>query len=136
MRFVLAAVLLSSVAAAAAEPVVPVQVEVVQASTKPGEVPVALQKMHAALSTRVKYNSMKVFSSTRLMLKRAPETVRLPNDRDAALTLVHLRDNVATLEVTAGAMKATYTLAQEKSLYFQAGTHQGDDLWLVLSQPR
>jgi len=136
MRFVGATVLLSSIVVLAAEPVVPVQVEVVQASTKTGEVPESLKKMQAALGARVKYGSMKIFSTQQLDLKRTPEKVMLPNHKQAAFTLERLKDGVATVQVEAAPTKATYTLAKNKSLYFQAGSLDGDDVWLVLSQPK
>ncbi len=137
MRFALAAaVLVSSSMVFAAEPMVPVQVEVVQASTKPGEVPVSLKKMQTALSARVKYGAMKVLSVKKLELKAAPQRVGLPNQNQAELSLTRLEKGVATLEVQVPPAKATYTLAKDKSLYFQAGSHDGDDLWLVLSQPK
>ena len=136
MRLVLATAVLVSSLVFAAEPVVQVRVEVVQASTKPGEVPASLKKMQTALSARVKYGSMKVLSTKQLELKSAPQKVELPNKNQAELALTKLKDGVATLEVQVPPAKATYTLAKDKSLYFQAGSHDGDDLWLVLSQPK
>ncbi len=136
MRFVLATAALVSSLVFAAEPVVPVQVEVVQASAKPGEVPASLKKMQAALSARVKYGSMKVLWAKQLELKSVPQRVDLPNKNQAELSLTKLKEGVATLEVQVPPAKATYTLAKDKSLYFQAGSHDGDDLWLVLSQPK
>ncbi len=136
MRFVVATVLLGALSAWADEPVVPVQVEVIRASTKGGEVPPALQKMQIALGARIKYGSMKVFSTKNIELKAAPERVALPNANHAAFSLARLKDGVATVQVEVPPTKATYTLAKNKSLYFQAGSHEGDDLWVVLSQPK
>ncbi len=136
MRSLLVAALLASSALLAAEPAVPVQVEVVQASLKPGPVPESLKKMQTALSARIKYGSLKIRSTKQLMLSKTTETIELPNKSQAVLSLERLKDGVATVQVQVPPASATYTLAKDKSLYFQAGSHDGDDVWLVLSQPK
>jgi hypothetical protein len=135
-RMVIAALLSSQVFAAEPVASVPVQVIVVQASTRAGEVPASLKKMQTALGARVKYGSMKVISTTQVQLTGSGERVELPNQKHAQFSLEKLKDGVATVQVQVAPTKATYTLAKDKSLYFQAGAVDGDDLWLVLSQPK
>ena len=60
----------------------------------------------------------------------------MPNQKSAELTLQGVTENVATLKVKLAPTEATYTLAKDKSLYVQGGTHEGGDVWLVLSQPK
>jgi hypothetical protein len=121
----------------AAEPTVPVQAEVVFASTAAGQVEPALVKMRDAMASKVKYLTMKRLDGKKLeLVKDKPQTVALPNRKSAELTLQGVTENVATLKVKLAPAEATYTLAKEKSLYVQGGTHEGGDVWLVLSQPK
>jgi hypothetical protein len=121
----------------AAEPTVPVQAEVVFASTAAGQVEPALVKMRDAMASKVKYLTMKRLDGKKLeLVKDKPQTVALPNQKSAELTLQGVTENVATLKVKLAPAEATYTLAKEKSLYVQGGTHEGGDVWLVLSQPK
>lgn len=129
-------VLLSSAGALAAEPVVPVQAEVVHASTQAGQVAPSLAKMQNALASRVKYLSMKVLSTQRLELSATASKLTLANQKVAELRLAQLKDGVATVHVKVPPADATYTLAKDKALYLQAGAHDGGDLWLVLSEPK
>jgi hypothetical protein len=115
---------------------VPVQAEVVVASTQAGAVDPALAPMQLTLATRVKYRSMHKVSSVRLELSAAPSSVALPNQKVAEVTLLGVKDNVAQLRLKVPPLDATYSLGKEKSLYVQAGPHAGGDLWLVLSQPK
>lgn len=141
-RLAFTVVLLGATASFAIDPapaVVPVQVDVVRASTDGSgqtEVPPSLKKMQSDLSSRIKYSSMKVVSTKQLQLKKQAEIIDLPNQNHAELTLEKLKDGVATVKVRVPPTGATYTLAKEKSLYYQAGTHEGADVWLVLSQPK
>jgi hypothetical protein len=121
----------------AAEPTVPVQAEVVFASTAAGQVEPALVKMRDAMASKVKYLTMKRLDGKKLeLVKDKPQTVALPNQKSAELTLQGVTENVATLKVKLAPTEATYTLAKDKSLYVQGGTHEGGDVWLVLSQPK
>jgi hypothetical protein len=115
---------------------VPVQAEVVLASTTAGTVDSTLLPMQETLATRVKYQSMKKVSSVKLQLSSAPSSVALPNQKTAEVSLVSLKDNVAQVKVKVPPVDATYSLGKQKSLYVQAGPHEGGDLWLVLSQPK
>jgi hypothetical protein len=121
----------------AAEPTVPVQAEVVFASTAAGQVEPALVKMRDAMASKVKYLTMKRLDGKKLeLVKDKPQSVALPNQKSAELTLQGVTENVATLKVKLAPTEATYTLAKDKSLYVQGGTHEGGDVWLVLSQPK
>jgi len=121
----------------AAEPTVPVQAEVVFASTAAGQVEPALTKMRDAMASKVKYQTMKRLDGKKLeLVKDKPQTITLPNKKSAELTLQGVTENVATLKVKLAPTEATYTLAKDKSLFVQGGTHEGGDVWLVLSQPK
>lgn len=121
----------------AAEPSVPVQAEVVHASTAAGTVEPSLAKMRDAMASRVKYLSMKKLEAKKLeLVANKPQLIELPNKKTAELTLQSVKDDVATLKVKLPPTEAVYTLGREKSLYLQGGAHDGGDLWLVLSQPR
>ncbi|MFZ5444580.1 MAG: hypothetical protein ACOZQL_31595 [Myxococcota bacterium] len=121
----------------AAEPSVPVQAEVVFASTAAGSVDPSLTKMRDAMAARVKYLSMKKLEAKKFdLVVNKPQQVALPNQKSAELTLQSVKDDVATLKVKLPPTEAVYTLGREKSLYLQGGAHDGGDLWLVLSQPR
>ena len=115
---------------------VPVQAEVVLASTQVGPVDPELASMQLTLATRVKYRSMHKVSSVRLQLSAVPSSLALPNQKLAEVTLLGLKDNVAQLRLKVPPLDATYSLGKEKSLYVQAGSHSGGDLWVVLSQPK
>jgi hypothetical protein len=121
---------------AAAEPAVKVQVEVVLASTAKGEVDPGLGAMQQTLGSRVKYLSLKKLSSVPLTLTSKPQPVPLPGNRVAEVSLTLLKQDVATVRVKITPSDTTYTLGREKSLYVQAGEHNGADLWLVVSQPK
>ncbi len=137
MTGVLAVVAFMVAPVLAAEPTVPVQAEVVFASTAAGQVEPALVKMRDAMASKVKYLTMKRLDGKKLeLVKDKPQTVALPNQKSAELTLQGVTENVATLKVKLAPAEATYTLAKEKSLYVQGGTHEGGDVWLVLSQPK
>ncbi len=137
MTGVLAVVAFMVAPVLAAEPTVPVQAEVVFASTAAGQVEPALVKMRDAMASKVKYLTMKRLDGKKLeLVKDKPQTVALPNQKSAELTLQGVTENVATLKVKLAPTEATYTLAKDKSLYVQGGTHEGGDVWLVLSQPK
>jgi hypothetical protein len=131
------AVALLSLTALAADPSVTVQAEVVFASTAPGTVEPSLAKMRDAMAPKVKYETMKKLESKKLeLVQNKVHTLALPNKTQAELTLQGLKDNVATLKVKTPSVETVYSLAREKSLSAPAGTSDGGDLWLVLSQPK
>lgn len=132
---VLASALWSSLAFAD-DKKVPVQAEVVFASTQPGSVDPTLAPMQTTLGARVKYLTLKKLSSHKLELSAAGSPLELPNKKQAVLTLVALKENVAQLHVKVPPLDATYSLGKEKSLFVQAGAMDGGELWLVLSQPK
>jgi hypothetical protein len=115
-----------------------VQADVVFASTAPGTVDASLAKMRDAMASKVKYLTMKKVDSKKLeLLKDKLQGLVLPNQKTAELTLQDVsRENVATLKVKLVPTEAVYSLGRDKSLYLQAGSHDGGDLWLVLSQPK
>ncbi len=139
-KAVATSVMLTSLAVFAADPAdpkVPVQLEVVRASTKVGEVPESLKKMQEALASRVKYGTLQVVDSKQLELTtKAAEKVDLPNKSQAEFKLERLKSGVATVKVNVPPTQATYTLAKGRALYFQAGAFDNGDLWLVLSEPK
>ena len=120
----------------AADDKVPVQADVVFASEKPGEVQKDLVPMQQKLAAKVKYLTLKKLDSKKLTLEPKVRTLPLPNKSIVELSVASLKDDVATLKVRLAPTEATYTLGRGKSLYLQAGKHQGGDLWLVLSQPK
>lgn len=122
--------------AAVAEDKVPVQADVIFASTEPGGVDPALAPMQATLGARVKYLTLKSLSSRRVELGAGVARVELPNHKVAELHLVALKQNIAQVKVRVSPVDTTYSLGKEKSLYIQAGHHHGGELWLVLSQPK
>lgn len=129
--------LLFSFAAVAAEPAVPVQADVVFASTAPGAVEPSLTKMRDQMAPTKKYLTMKRLDSKRLELLQAKmQAMPLPGGKQAELTLQALKDNVATVKVKTPSVEAVHTVAKEKSLYVPAGTDNGGDVWLVVSQPK
>lgn len=121
----------------AADPSVPVQADVVFASTAAGAVDPSLQKMHDALATKVNYATMKKVESKKLeLIKDQTQSLPLPNKKVAEITLQGVAKNVATLKVKLAPTEATYTLAKEKALYLQGGAHDSGEVWLMLSQPK
>lgn len=121
----------------AAEPTVPVQADVVFASMAAGAIEPSLQKMHDALAAKVKYATMKRVDGKKLeLVKDKPQTVSLPNQKVAEVTLQGVSQNVATLKVKLPPTEATYTLAKDKALYLQGGAHDTGEVWLMLSQPK
>lgn len=133
-HLVFAALVFASVAFANGP--VAVQADVVFASTAPGKVDPSLAKMQETLGAKVKYLTLEKRSSQKLQVSNRGVTVALPNGKVAELTLEALKDGVATLRVKLAPTDATYSLARDKSFYLQGGSHEGGDLWLVLSQPK
>lgn len=133
---VLASVALFALPALAEDAKVPVQADVVFASTAPGKVEQGLLPMQATLAPRVRYQTLKKLSGETLQLSVKPAQVSLPNKKVAELALESLKDDVATVRVKLPPAEATYTLGRGKSLYVQGGAHDGGELWLVLSMPK
>jgi hypothetical protein len=130
-------VALLSLTTLAAEPSVPVQAEVVFASTAAGTVEPSLAKMRDAMAPKVKYLTMKKLETKKLELVQSkPQMLALPNQKQAELTLQGVKENVATVKVKTPSVETVYSLAREKSLYVPAGAHEGGDLWLVVSEPK
>jgi hypothetical protein len=130
-------VALLSLTTLAAEPSVPVQAEVVFASTAAGTVDPSLSKMRDAMAPKVKYLTMKKLETRKLELQQnKPQMLALPNQKQAELTLQGVKENVATVKLKTPSVETIYSLARDKSLYVPAGAHEGGDLWLVVSQPK
>lgn len=134
-RSVLFAVLAIASLAFADGPVA-VQADVVFASTTAGKVDPSLLKMQETLGAKVKYLTLEKRSSQKLTVDAKGVAVALPNGTSASLTLEGLKAGVATLRVKLPPTDATYSLAKDKAFYLQGGSHEGGDLWLVLSQPK
>lgn len=137
MRSLAGALVVCSFTALAAEPSVTVQADILYASTAPGTVEPAYVKLRDSLAPRVKYLTLKKLDSKRLQLvQNTLQTLALPNQKTAELTLQGLKDNVATVKVKTPSVETVYSLAKEKTLSAPAGAHEGGDLWLVVSQPK
>jgi 4-diphosphocytidyl-2C-methyl-D-erythritol kinase len=131
------AVALVSFTALAAEPSVTVQADVVFASTAPGTVDPSLTKMRDQMAPKVKYLTMKKLETKTLeLVQNKMQTVVLPNQKQAELTLQQLKENVATVKVKTPSVETVYTLAKNKTLSAPAGSSDGGDVWLVVSQPK
>ncbi|PZR05974.1 MAG: hypothetical protein DI536_31430 [Archangium gephyra] len=123
--------------ALAADPEVPVQADVVFASTAAGTVEPTLIRMRDAMASKVKYQTLrKVESKTLTLVKDRPQNIALPNKKSAEVVLQKVEANVATVKVKVPPTEAVYQLAREKVLYVQGGEHDGGQLWLLLSQPK
>jgi hypothetical protein len=132
-----AAAVVFSLTALAAEPSVTVQADVVYASTAPGTVEPALTKMRDQMAPKVKYQTMKKLDAKKLeLVQDKMQSVALPNQGKAELTLQQMKENVATVKVKTPSVETVYTLAKDKTLSAPAGQHDGGDLWLVVSQPK
>ena len=119
---------------------VPVQVEVVLASSKGTEVqPPELAKMKATFQKQ----SFSFTSFKRLSLQTLEVTadkaseVKLPNGVNASLQLLKFEKGTATVRVDVPQLTATdVELGRQGSIYQLAGDHVGGKLILVLSQPK
>lgn len=135
-RLLCVALALGALPTLAEDKKVPVQADVVFASTAPGAVDKGLEAMQATLGKRVKYATLKTLSTKRLELSARPSTVELPNKKVAELVLQTLKDDVATVRVKLPPTETTYQLGRGKSLYLQGGAHDSGELWLVLAMPK
>ena len=134
-RFFFALALSVATAASAEEPAkVEVTVDTVFA-TEAGNTldPPSLKVMQDKLSKKVRYGSLKLLASRKLLLTAANQTVALPNNKDATLSLAEIKSDVATVRVKVPPTDATYKLGRAGSLYLNAGEHLGGELWLVVS---
>lgn len=131
------AVVMLSMTVLAADPQVPVQADVVQALEAAGPVDPDLVSMQQKLAEKKKYGTLKKLESKRLELVLGKaQTLALPNQKTAEVTLQDVKDNVATVKLKVPPTEAVYSLAKGKTLYFQGGAHGGGDLWLLVSQPK
>lgn len=136
-RALVTAVMTLGAVALAADPEVPVQADVVFASTAAGTVEPTLIRMRDAMASKVKYQTLrKVESKTLTLVKDRPQNIALPNKKSAEVVLQKVEANVATVKVKVPPTEAVYQLAREKVLYVQGGEHDGGQLWLLLSQPK
>lgn len=135
LRWLLSAALVAA-PAFAQDARVPVQADVVFASTRAGDVEPALKPMQETLAAKVRYLTLKRLSTQKLELIAKEQAFPLPNGRVAALKLESLKAGIATIRVKIPPGDSTATLGREKSLFLQAGEKDGGDLWLVLSQPK
>jgi hypothetical protein len=111
-----------------------VQTEVVVAHVQGNTIdPPTLKAMQDALGKKVRYGSLKRLSNEKVELVNKPKLIKLPNEKEAALSVESIANDVAILRVKVPPADATYKLGRQGSLYVQAGAHQGGDLWLVLS---
>lgn len=136
-RALACAMAVMSMTALAADPQVPVQADVVHALEAAGPVDPDLVSMQQKLAEGKKYGTLKKLESKRLELVLGKaQTLALPNQKTAEVTLQDVKDNVATVKLKVPPTEAVYSLAKGKTLYFQGGAHAGGDLWLLVSQPK
>jgi hypothetical protein len=135
MRRLSLLVLVLAPALALAQDTVKVKADVVLAKLEAGSFePDSLRAMQKAFEKKLKYGSLKQLSTQTVSLAAArPVVVPLPNAKKAELSLEALKADVAQLRVKVPPTDTVYTLGKQGSLYVQAGTHEGGDLWLVLS---
>jgi hypothetical protein len=125
---------LAAAPAWAEDPTVHVQADVVLAEVGGNTLdPPSLKVMQDALGRKRRYGTLKRMSSERLELSSRVHTLKLPNGKDVAVSVEHIKDDVATLRVRVPPSDTTYKLGHSASLYVQAGGHQSGELWLVLA---
>ena len=136
-KLLVSAVMMASFAVFAAEPAVPVQADVVFASTQAGTIDPSLVKMRDQMAAQKKYLTLKKLDSKKLELtQNKAEAMPLPGGKNAEFSLQSIEKNVAKVKVKTPAVETVHTLAKDKSLYLPAGAQDGGDLWLVVSQPK
>jgi hypothetical protein len=127
------------VAAHAQADSVKVQVEVVLASNKGTAVePAELSKMKDTFQKQnFSFTSFKRLSLEVLQVGLSkPTEVRLPNGVNASVTLLGMKDGVATLRVDIPRQSSLdVELGRQGAVYQKAGKHVGGELILVLSPP-
>lgn len=124
----------SAVAGSDSKTKVTVQADVVQAKVTGDKLePPSLKAMQLALSKRQHYGTLVRLSTSKLELSSAPTMLKLPNAKEAALSVEALKDDVATVKVKLPPADTTYKLGRQGSLYVQAGPHDDGEMWLVLS---
>jgi hypothetical protein len=114
---------------------VAVQVETVVASLKGNTIdPPTLKAMQEAMSSKVKYGSLKRLAVDKPVLESGKvHTMKLSNGTEATLSLEKIEKDVATVRVKTPSVETTYSTGKKGSLYAPAGKQGEDDLWLVLS---
>jgi hypothetical protein len=132
-----ATVLFASYALAAEPTKIDVQVEVVLAQEKGAALdPPEMVKVQQALKQNKNYGSLKRLSSTKLSITSKPTPVPLPNGTTGELSLISVKEDVATVRLKVGKLDSTLKLGGQGSLYQHGGAYQGGDLWVVLSRPK
>ncbi|MCP3139642.1 hypothetical protein [Pyxidicoccus xibeiensis] len=131
--------LLLPMAASAQDPKVQVQVEVVLASMKGGDVdPPELEKMKEQFQKQnFNFTSFKRLSLQVLEVTGAKATeVKLPSGTNASLKLLGLKDGIATVQVAIPRQPTLdVELGRQGAVYQKAGKYVGGELILVLSPP-
>ncbi|MCL2013037.1 MAG: hypothetical protein FWG75_09660 [Cystobacterineae bacterium] len=92
-----------------------------------------LHPMQKALAPRRHYEWFKRFSKKRAAIDTKGETIELPGGNKASVRLKTLKDDVATLVVSLPKTETIYQLGRTGSLYLQAGKHEGNEVWVVIS---
>jgi hypothetical protein len=134
---VLATLLFASYAYAAEPTKIDVQAEVVLAQEKGATLdPPEMAKVQQALKQNKHYGSLKRLSSSRLTVTTKPTPVPLPNGTNGELSLISVKDDIATVRLKVGKLDSTLNLGAQGSLYQHGGAYQGGDLWVVLSRPK
>ncbi|XXF77471.1 hypothetical protein P2318_31120 [Myxococcaceae bacterium GXIMD 01537] len=132
--------MLAPLVSRAAEDKVPVQVEVVLASSSGTAVdPPELSKMKETFQKQnFNFTSFKRLSLQTLDVSSQKSTeVKLPNGVNATLRLLALKDGIATVRVDIPKLSAMdVELGRQGAVYQKAGRHVGGELILVLSPPQ
>ncbi len=118
-----------------AESRIAVLAEVIHASNEAAGVDPGLEKMREQFAkSGISYKSYRRVSHEQLQLAQGkPVEVRLPNGKNATLTLLSVKGSQSQVSVSVPPLQTTYTLGREGSVYLQAGPHASGVLILVLT---
>ena len=126
--------------AAAEEPTVELLSEVVLASNQDSVVePPSLAAMKSQFAEAgFVFSSYRRLSSQKLALSAGREAaISLPNGRRVSLRLQGLKGGTASVQIEIpGAVSTVVKLGREGSVFQHTGSHQGGQLFLVLSSPK
>ena len=129
-----AAILLASTAAEAAEAPHPVRIRVLQGSRQgtPG-VPPGLEDLRGQLSSTAYVRWEQAGEVQASMLPKRPVSVALPGGESVTVTLVESRSGAATFEVSAPASRtqSRVTVAPGKRIVQQVTAERGGSAWFV-----
>ena len=129
-----AAILLASTAAEAAEAPLPVRIRVLQGSRQgtPG-VPPGLEDLRGQLSSTAYVRWEQAGEVQASMLPRKPVSVALPGGESVTVTLIESRSGAATFEVSAPASRtqSRVTVAPGKRIVQQVTAERGGSAWFV-----